>query len=408
MTYYADVEFLSEVVPSMVERNADEFRRMHDLLSSTRPTVDRVRDETEWEGTGREQYDARLQEVAQLVDELAVGFDTACKALDGYAPELAEAQRLVQEGQLSEQKLSEEIGKVATALTRTAQEAEPMRQWEDISSTTGVLDWFAELGVDVDSIRDAAQRYYDQAGGKFGEAEQIESAARGTCLGQLNAAYEGLPDFRAQSADTAVILAGIAEVGSEAQQAAGDANVALPGGGPKTELETFNGTDAVSPTLQRFRDLAGTLPEGKNTPYWLSENSDEFREQWIGDNKAAIEAAARESGLPAELVAGIAWQEVGGKGRVWDDATGTARDLAEPDWSPISPENQPSRWRRRRDLLRPVVRAGPAQRRSARLRPRVADRRQAGRGHRRFRGPDDEHPDQRPARRRSQGAVRIR
>lgn len=343
MTYYADVEFLSEVVPPMVERNADEFRRMHTLLSSIRPTVDRVRNETEWEGAGREQYDARLQEVAELVDDLAAGFDTACKALDGYSPKLADAQRLVQEGQVSERKLSEEIGKVATAVTRTAQDAEPMRQWEDISNTTGVLDWFAELGMDVDSIRDAAQRYYDQAGGKFDEAKQLEAAARRTCLDQLNAAYEALPDFRANSADAAAILAGITEVDAEAQQAAGDANVALPGGGPKTDLETFNGTDAVSPTLQRFRDLAGTLPEGTNTPYWRTEDSNEFRAQWIGDNKAAIEAAARESGLPVELVAGVAWQEVGGKGRVWDDATGTLRELAEPDWFPISPGNLPDR-----------------------------------------------------------------
>lgn len=100
----------------------------------------------------------------------------------------------------------------------------------------------------------------------------------------------------------------------------------------------------VSPTLQRFKDLAATLPEGKNTSYWvLSENSDELRRQWIQDNKVTINAAARETGLPPDLIAGIAWQEVGGKGRGFDDLAQIVRDVADSDWSPITPENLPDR-----------------------------------------------------------------
>jgi hypothetical protein len=33
-----------------------------------------------------------------------------------------------------------------------------MRQWEDMRDTTGVMDFFAELTMDVDDIRDDANR----------------------------------------------------------------------------------------------------------------------------------------------------------------------------------------------------------------------------------------------------------
>lgn len=102
MAYYADVEFLSEVVPPMVERNADEFKRIHDLLESIKPSVRRAKEDTEWDGAGRDQYDARLGDVSGLVEALSAGFATAHQALAGYAPELAKAKRLVEEGQATE------------------------------------------------------------------------------------------------------------------------------------------------------------------------------------------------------------------------------------------------------------------------------------------------------------------
>lgn len=343
MAYYQDVKFLSDVAPALVERNADEFKRAHDLLESVEPAVRRAKDDTDWEGAGRDKYDDRLDDVNGLVTGLRTGFGRARTALDEYAAELTKAQNLVEEGQVSERKLAAEIGKVATAVTRTAQKAEPMRQWEDIRATTGFFDWIAELGMDVDSIREDAERFYEQTRNKFEEAKVTEEKARKRCLDDLKVAYDGLPDFRADSKDAAAIVAGVREITTEAQQAVGTANVALPGTGPRTDLSSFDPNAAESPTLRHFRELANRLPAGTNTPYWTHEGSDEFREQWIKDNKQTIIAAAKEAGLPPDLVAGIAWQEVGGKGRVWDDVTQFFRNAAESEWSPVIPENLPGR-----------------------------------------------------------------
>lgn len=343
MAYYQDVKFLSDVVPALVERNADEFKRAHDLLESVEPSVRRAKDGTDWEGAGRDKYDDRLDDVSGLVTGLRTGFGRARTALDEYAVELATAQNLVEEGQVTELKLAEEIGKVAMAVTRTAQKAEPMRQWEDIRATTGFLDWIAELGMDVDSIREDAERFYEQTRNKFEEAKVTEEKARKKCLDDLKVAYDGLPDFRADSKDAAAIVAGVREIATEAQQAVDTPNIALTGTGPKTDLSSFDPTAAESPTLKHFRELANRLPAGTNTPYWTNEGSAEFRAQWIKDNKQTIIAAAKEAGLPPDLVAGIAWQEVGGKGRVWDDVTQSFRDAADSDWSPVTPENLPGR-----------------------------------------------------------------
>ncbi|MET7650838.1 MULTISPECIES: hypothetical protein [unclassified Streptomyces] len=65
------------------------------------------------------------------------------------------------------QSLAALIHTKGTAITHDAQEAEPMRQREDIRATTGVMDFFAELTMDVDDIRDDANRLHDAAGGDF-------------------------------------------------------------------------------------------------------------------------------------------------------------------------------------------------------------------------------------------------
>ncbi|MFF8275360.1 hypothetical protein ACF05T_04455 [Streptomyces lateritius] len=49
--------------------------------------------------------------------------------------------------------------------------------------------------------------------------------------------------------------------------------------------------------------------------------------------------------MPADVVAGIAWQEIGGQPGILDDFTDTIREQADAPWglSPVSPENLP--WR---------------------------------------------------------------
>ncbi|MEN1889095.1 hypothetical protein ACFY1B_23015 [Streptomyces mirabilis] len=67
------------------------------------------------------------------------------------------------------------------------------------------------------------------------------------------------------------------------------------------------------------------------------------RADWIAANKDIIKAAAQNSGLPPDMVAGIAWQEIGGQPGILDDITDTLREQADSPLSPIAPESLP--WR---------------------------------------------------------------
>ncbi|WP_327375388.1 hypothetical protein OG393_16380 [Streptomyces sp. NBC_01216] len=66
------------------------------------------------------------------------------------------------DGKANERSLAALIGTKGTAITREAQDAEPMRQWEDMRATTGVLDFLAELTMDVDDIREEANRLHER------------------------------------------------------------------------------------------------------------------------------------------------------------------------------------------------------------------------------------------------------
>ncbi len=323
----------------MIERNAAEFARMRDLLDSVEPSVTRAQEGTIWESVHREQYDARLAEVRSLVTSLSEGFGKAGTALLGYADKVEEAKRHLEAGLDAEQKLDDLVSSVATAVTRTAQLAEPMRRWEDIRSTTGVLDWFAELGMDVDKIRDEATGAYELADGAFSRALSTEQSARQECLAKLKAAYETLPDFRGGDfKDVADVIGYIAPLINESAQARDDPLTQLSGSGEKSDFPSAGGA-AVSPALQHIRNLLKSLPEGEG--YWLRDVLPGGKEDWIRDNKELIDAAAAETGLPPDLIAGIAWIEVGGKPYALDDATYSARRDAESPWSPLTPEYLP-------------------------------------------------------------------
>ena len=56
-----------------------------------------------------------------------------------------------------------------------------------------------------------------------------------------------------------------------------------------------------------------------------------------------IQAAAKSSGLPPDMVAGIAWQEIGGQPAISDDIVDTIREQADAPWglSPVTAENLP-------------------------------------------------------------------
>ncbi|MCP2163187.1 hypothetical protein [Goodfellowiella coeruleoviolacea] len=342
MTYFADVKFIDRGNPDLVQLNAREFQRMTDLLDSARPTLRRAKDNTVWEGAGRDKYDARLADAGHLLDDLAAAFTIAHDALAGYAPELEKAKNLVREGRVTEGKLADLINSVADAWTSEAKAAEPMRKWEDIRSTTGFFDWVAELGVDVESIRADAERYYDETNTKFSTAKQVEETARARCLADLGRAYEALPDFRADSTEAAAIIAGIPDIAEEATQAASNPNVQLAGTGAKTDYGPSGvAQGAVSPALAAIKAAAAELPGGNVGIPWyqLWERDDSYREEWIRDNQAVIRAAAGKYGLPPDLVAGIAWQEVGGEAYWTDREVFGVRNSEEVDNPKLDPND---------------------------------------------------------------------
>jgi hypothetical protein len=248
-----------------------------------------------------------------LARDLAVAYRDAAKALSRYADAVEKAKGRFSDGLACEPKLSEVMSRVATAVTDTARKAEPMRQWEDLRKRTGVLDWLAEITVDVDEIRDEADSYYHQTEQAYDDAARIERDAREDCRADLRKARLSLPDLRGDIPHPSTLLAGMPGFEEEVREAADDPFVALPGTGPKVDgIPREVGDSKVSPKLQEIRARLDGMPEAKGNNYWLPSNSDEDRREWIEANRQQIQDAAKYTGLPPDMIAGIAWQEVQG------------------------------------------------------------------------------------------------
>ncbi|OEV26500.1 hypothetical protein AN219_25315 [Streptomyces nanshensis] len=337
MTYYADVEFLEDCDPKLIERNAAEYKRMRDLLDSLEPSVKRAQS-VEWTSDARASYEERLKDVRGLVQGLMEGYEAAWKALLKYADAVEEARKSLRQGGDAQDRLSEVISREAMPITRTAQDAEPMRRWEDVRSTTGVLDWFAELGVDADAIRDDANRYYDQADEAFSAALRAERGPRAECVAALKRAKGLIPDFRTANKDAAALLFKVKALSFEKVEAADNPLTQLPGSTEGKGSLPMVGDEKVSPLLQDLRNNRKSMPEVDSM--WLTDAFGS-KEEWIAANKGAIKEAARAYGLPPDMMAGIAWIEVGGKPYVADGMTDWARSAAESGWSPLTPDYLP-------------------------------------------------------------------
>ncbi|MDG4858966.1 transglycosylase SLT domain-containing protein [Streptomyces sp. T-3] len=326
-TYYADVRHLEDASPALIERNAAEYKRLHDLLAEAMPSVTKASG-THWVSEARQNYDARLKDVSALATGLKDGFEKAWKALLHYADAVEDAKKHLRTGKDSQESLAMVLDREDIKLTPAARNAEPMKRWEDLRDSTGALDWLSELAVDVDKIRDDANHYYAQASEAFHRAKAAEETVRANAMSELDAARAQIPDFRSDFKDAAALLAKVADLQAEQKQASRDPLTQLAGSGTKTDVFPRVGPDVtVSPALQRIRDLAAGLPPGKDTSYWLPGSSDEQRREWIEANSPAIRAAAQENGLPPDVIAGIAWREVDGDPAVIDDVTDTVRQL---------------------------------------------------------------------------------
>lgn len=341
LSHRSDVEFLEGCNPPLVERNADEFLRIRNMLMEADGPAERAEKKTHWRSDGSRRYEARVAEARKLVVNLAEGYGKAASALRGYAFALTTAKSHYSNGKANEQALAALIATKGTAITRTAQDAEPMRQWEDMRGTTGVLDFFAELTMDVDDIKDEANRLHDAAGGDFHRARTVEKEARDICVHAMKQAYDVLPEFRLRDVPRMDIHSAIPALRSEARD---NPLTQLPGSGPKQDYAAQVGSAPVSPMLRDIRMHLADLPPAKDG-YWSPPSSDQDKREWIAANKEIIQTAASRSGLPADMVAGIAWQEIGGQPGYSDDVVDTMREQADAPWglSPISPENLPGR-----------------------------------------------------------------
>ncbi|WP_033317967.1 hypothetical protein [Streptomyces yerevanensis] len=341
MAYREDVEFLEDSNPALIERSAAEFTRLRKLIDTTDDAF-RKAGKVDWQSEGRDLYVKRLGEAKELTDALAEAFHTAGKALSSYADAVTTAKSHFESGQQTESKLAEVMSQEATAITPTARAAEPLRQWEDLRGTTGVLDWFAEVSVDVDAIREDAERYYNQTKGHYSDALRVESEAREKCIADVQAAYRSLPDFRSPIGDPAQLLKNLGPLRAEARQAGDNPYAQLPGSGPKVDaFPTLGDHVVISEPLYRIKMRVDGLPEGQGNNYWLPSTSDEDRRAYISANKELINAAALDSGLPPEMVAGIAWQEVAGDPSVMDDLAYEGRQwlpgAEDPDRTSVGP-----------------------------------------------------------------------
>ncbi|MER7055968.1 hypothetical protein [Streptomyces sp. NPDC000351] len=197
--------------------------------------------------------------------------------------------------------------------------------------------------MDIDDIKDDANRAHDQASAAYHRAKTVEGEARHTCTAALDKAYNALPDFRGGDfVDAKNLLDAIPALRAEAAEASRDSLAHLSGSGPKTEFTEAVGNDDISPSLMDIRMRLTGLPEATDAYWAVPRNADERRE-WIAANKDIISEAAQRSGLPPDMVAGIAWQEVGGQWGWMDDGVDTIRGLAEDGWLDTTPENLPSR-----------------------------------------------------------------
>jgi hypothetical protein len=312
--YRADVEFLDECQPGLVGRNAAEFARMRDLLGSV--TVSGP--------------------LAEVVTALAGVFGDASQALKDYADGLAEAKREFEAGVDAEDALDKVISAEATAVTRAAQEAEPLRRWEELQAGEGFFGWLAGLGADVEGIRAEAARAYDQAGAAFGRARAAEETARTRCLAGLDAAQRALPTLPSGSVGV------LDEVIQRAASIADHPLLSLPGSGPKGEAFPNTTGDVVSPVLRELRAKIASLPElAMPWLFTVAGATENDRLAWLTSGRAIIRAAAADAGLPVVFLAGIAWKEVGRKPTALDEITDGLRSAAAGEWSPVAPENLP-------------------------------------------------------------------
>ncbi|MFJ1799868.1 hypothetical protein [Streptomyces sp. NPDC088180] len=148
--------------------------------------------------------------------------------------------------------------------------------------------------MDVDDIKDEANRPHDAAGGDFHLARTVEKEARDICVHAMKQAYDLLPEFRLRDVPRMDIHSAIPALRSEARD---NPLTRLPGSGPKQDYAAQVGSAPVSPTLRDIRMHLADLPPAKDG-YWSPPSSDQDKREWIAANKEIIQPRRADPGFP--------------------------------------------------------------------------------------------------------------
>lgn len=342
MAFRKDVAYLDDCVPALVDLTAQEYLRVSRLVDTTEPILTDARATLIWEASARDLYEQRMSQAQDLLTSLRSAYWVSGQALAEYEQALRVAKRWVEEGDASQRRLADLIAPLTRWQTPRFHESEPLGQWEDLRSTTGFFDRIAEFMIrdDVERIRAEADRHYYAAAHAYDRALRVERLAADRCVAGLKEAVALLPHFDASGYVEGVIR-GAPGMFREIDEAAhlGRSLVRLPGQGPVPRDFPVFPTNGVTELHQRIIDLYG--PKDINgatwdTLDWLGwevgvGDEHEAKLQFVRDYRSIINVAAYQYGIPAELLAGVAYKEFGGKPMWVDDAADWTRQNV-PGW----------------------------------------------------------------------------
>lgn len=354
MAFRRDVAYLDECVPALVDLTAQEYLRVSRLIDTVEPELTDARQHLVWEASARSLYEQRMSEAVDLLTSLRDGYRTAGQALADYEQALRVAKRWVEEGDAAQSRLANLIAPLTRWQTGRFHESEPLGQWEDLRSSTGLLDRIAESMIrdDIDRIRAEADRHYYVAAHAYERALRVEREAAARCVTGLQTATERLPRFDAAGYVEGVIrwVPGMSQEIEEAAYLSRDL-VRLPGQGPVPRDIPVFPTNGVTELHQQIidiygpRDINGATWDTWDSAGWLVGIGDEHQAKlrFVSDYKSIINVAAYQYGIPADLLAGVAYKEFGGKPMWLDDAADWARQNL-PDWARPALSITPTTW----------------------------------------------------------------
>ena len=189
MAYRDAVEYIEKMNPAHVRAVGEECLRTKGIIRSALPTLTGLAGKVEWRSDARDLYERRLTETIDLAEGLHDGFDKAGTAIIDYAEAQERAKQRVAEGIAAESSLGNLIAPIAATQSLVVRFADPLRQWHDLRSTTGLGDFLIELGQrdEIDDIRPQADALWNAATTAYDDAIRLETEARRDALPRLKA-----------------------------------------------------------------------------------------------------------------------------------------------------------------------------------------------------------------------------